>query len=320
MTLSRQQLASLRVKKAAIAARERAQAELWRKNDLWKQTLEHKLVGILPSADLTNFLLCGRSEISATCCGCGITRKFKFNCNRKWCPRCQPRLARVRAEKIQVWANHVKQPKHLVLTKANMDGLEREDMAQFVKCLAKLRERDCWRDVRGGCASIEVTNEDKGWHLHAHLLLDTDWLDMPAVQRAWASLMHQEFVICKVKDCRGKDYLQEVCKYGVKGSDLAKWHGAKSAEYIRAIRGVRLFFAFGSLYRMGAEIRREIARENAHPRECVCGCTESVYLDELDTQIYEELPESGVARRVQKQMNKYHARQRGKGKDGELLG
>jgi hypothetical protein len=231
---------------------------------------------------MQSFLRCGREEIFATCLGCSKVEKFFYSCNRKWCPRCQPRLASARADKIEIWANKIRQPKHLVLTQRNIEVLTRKSVRKFIRNLAKLRRAVCWREVRGGCASVEITNEGKGWHIHAHILLDVDWLEMPDVRDTWAKLLGQETAIVKVMDCRGKDYLQEVCKYAAKGSEMARWAGDDSLQLIQAIKSVRLFFPFGSLFGMQAEIKRELARQRGDTGVCPCGCAKRIFQTEND--------------------------------------
>jgi hypothetical protein len=129
--------------------------------------------------------------------------------------------------------------------------------------------------------SLEVTNESNGWHLHAHCLVDVRWLDMSELARQWAQLLGQEFGIVKIKDCRGTDYVMEVAKYVAKGSELAKWSGEQLWEFINAIRGVRFFAAFGSLFHMSREIKAELAMQQAGQRECECGSCDYVIENEL---------------------------------------
>jgi hypothetical protein len=99
---------------------------------------------------------------------------------------------------------------------------------------------------------------------------------MQQLSIAWAGLLGQEFGIVKVKDCRGSDYVQEVAKYVVKGSELAKWSGEKIWEFILAIKGVRFFAAFGSLFAMTKEIKRQLALQERSERTCECGCADYI--------------------------------------------
>ena len=287
-------------KRQARVARERQQKQLFSPQDGWKQTVEAKLEGLLDGRQMENFRRCGAEDIYCTCTGCGVTRTFKYNCNRKWCPRCQPRLSNIRAKAIKKWAQQIDQPKHLVLTQKNIPVLTRSAIRRFQKALAKLRRAGCWEKVAGGCCSLEITNEGNGWHLHAHLLLDTRWLPIEKLMPVWANLIQQPFAIVKVKDARGADYVSEICKYVAKGSELAAWNGDQINELVRAIKGVRMFFQFGSLFKLSAEIKRALALENSHPRECPCGCSDLVYQTEAESVLEEIRNASGNYRRRRK--------------------
>jgi hypothetical protein len=169
----------------------------------------------------------------------------------------------------------------------NFPVLTRREIRRFQKALLKLRKQKLWSTVKGGCMSMEITNEDNGWHLHAHCLLDVRWLDMPELSRTWASLLGQEFGIVKVKDCRGSDYVMEVAKYVAKGSELAKWSGEQLWEFINAIKGVRFFAAFGSLFHMSKQIKAELAYAQAGQRVCECGSEDYVIENEVSSILHD---------------------------------
>ncbi len=266
----------IRERKKARFQREKAQSDLIPARDLHKLSIAAKLIGVASGPQMDNFQRCGVEEIYATCRGCGKTETFYYGCNRKWCPRCSPRLAKIRAEKLKLWAAKIQQPKHLVLTMRNFPVLTRTEIRKFQKALLKLRKQKLWSTVKGGCMSMEITNENNGWHLHAHCLLDVRWLDMEQLSRQWAGLLDQQYGIVKVKDCRGSDYLAEVAKYVAKGSELAKWSGEQLWEFISAIKGVRFFAAFGSLFHMSQEIKRELALQERGERVCECGCADII--------------------------------------------
>jgi hypothetical protein len=158
--------------------------------------------------------------------------------------------------------------------------------------LAKMRRAKSFKSVRGGCVSVEITNEGNGWHVHSHWLLDADWLDMPAVSQSWAKLVGQQFAICKVKDVRGADYLQEVTKYVVEGSELAKWPAEHINEFVRAVKGRRFFFPFGTLFKLQPEIRKAINAEAPAKLPCQCGCEDFIFRDEI-AEIIAELKRGG---------------------------
>ena len=277
------------IRARAIARRERefAQRQLLPEDDDFKATVEAKLRGLCDTPQFRNFERCGNEEIFRTCKHCGQVEKFKYRCNIKWCPRCQWRVVQMRQKLIGLWASKILQPKHLVLTQKNFPILTRRKIRRHSAALRLMRRRDSLKKMRGGCTSVEITNEGNGWHLHSHWLIDCDWLVMPEVAKDWAQIVGQEFAVCKVMDCRGKEYVQEVSKYVCEGSELAKWPAEKLNEFVRAIRGLRFFFAFGSLFALGPAIRAELEAQSKPPPECDCGESAFVYRSETDEVLHE---------------------------------
>lgn len=264
-------------RKRAKNQRERKQPKLIENREVHKASIEAKLTGLMHSNQFENFRKCGREEIYATCRNCRKHETFYFACNRRWCPLCNYKLTAARGAVLHAWSKTITQPKHLVLTITNFFVLTRKRIRDFQKALVRLRKQKLWSTIRGGCCSIEITKGETGWHLHAHLLLDTDWLDMPKVSQAWAAQVGQQFAIVKVKDVRGSDYVQEVSKYVAKGSDLAEWPPEHLMEFIQAIKGLRFFFQFGTLLKRGKQIRRDLNAARGAGKLCSCGCSTFVY-------------------------------------------
>lgn len=261
-------------RKRRKAALERLQPLLIENRDLFKAQICDKLTGLASGPQWYNFQKCGVEEIYMTCRGCGTFEKFYFACNRKWCPLCNHKLAHQRAERIAMWAAKVTQPKHVVLTMRNFPVLTRKVIRQFQAALVKLRRQNVWAEVRGGCASIEVTNSGQGWHLHAHILADAYWIDAADLAIDWGRLVGQAFGIIKVKDVRGEGYVNEVSKYVAKGSEMASWAPEQLLEFILAIKGVRFFAAFGSLREARKDIERQLKFAKRERRKCSCGCND----------------------------------------------
>lgn len=125
--------------------------------------------------------------------------------------------------------------------------------------------------------SCETTNESKGWHIHLHILADIRWLDSTALSINWGLLLGEDATIVKVQDVRERSYLNEVTKYVVKASDMAKWPAEEIAAFIGSIKGVRMFLPFGSLYKLQRQIRGELDALRPPPEPCECGCEDFIY-------------------------------------------
>lgn len=123
-----------------------------------------------------------------------------------------------------------------------------------------------------GTWSLEVTNESRGWHLHAHLLVESRWIDSGQLSAAWAKQVKQDFAIVKVKDCRAQEYLKEVTKYVVKSSDIARWDGEDIATLIVAFKGLRSFGVFGTLCGQRKAWKMAVKQARSERNKCECGC------------------------------------------------
>ena len=267
---------------------DKAQGRLLDDQDLWHDTIGRKLAGLFDSNQFVNFQRCGQEKIFRVCRACRDVETFTYQCSIKWCPRCNWRITKRRQHILAKWIARIDQPKHLVTTQRNFSVLTNRKLKEHSQALAKLRRSMCFEKVRGGCVSMEVTNESRGWHLHAHWLVDARWVDAQALAVTWGNLVGQEFAVCCVKDLRDrKQYQKEIAKYVVKGSEMAKWPAEEIHQFVRAVKGRRFFFQFGSLFKEAAAIRRELAAEKPERAPCECGCSEFMFEDERQALIRE---------------------------------
>jgi hypothetical protein len=248
------------------------QVELLNDAQTFKLSIEAKLNGLARGPQWLNFQKCGEEEIYRTCKGCHSVEKFYYNCNLKWCPRCNWRITKARIEKIKAWMFFTKQCKHVVLTQRNSQFITRKRIRAFQAALVRLRRTKLMKGLKGGVASIEITNEQKGWHLHAHLLLDIRWIDKQALSEEWGRQVGQDFAIVDISDARDGDYAKQVSKYVCMGSEMAKWPAHQIWEFICAIKGIRFFTAFGSINKHRDEIKAMLDAARPAPTACACGC------------------------------------------------
>lgn len=269
----------IRDRAKAKDARERAQLQLVNENDHFHHSIREKLKPLWQSKQFDNFTKCGMPVIVRCCTGCRTVEKLGWRCNIKWCPRCQWRLAEARKAIVTEYASRITQPKHVVLTQRNFPVLTRRKIREHQRALAALRRRTSFAQVKGGCCSVEVTNESRGWHLHSHWLVDARWIDHKALAEDWADLVGQEFAIVRVYDARDRSYVQELCKYVVEGSEAARWKPDELNEFVRAVRGCRFFFSFGALAKLAPEIRRYLEAQKEPAAVCQCGCSRFSFRD-----------------------------------------
>lgn len=250
------------------------QGNLWHGSDVFARSVAAKLREF-GRTDLSEQLeACHTDKLNILCKGCKAVKTVWNRCDLFFCPRCQPRLSRERKERVQWWVKEIRQPKHVVLTMRNAKVFNREYVQHFKDSWARLTRMVIAKGWRGGFYSLEVTNEGRGWHLHLHALIDADYIDCRQLSEAWNRANRGTGHIVKVKDARGQDYLAEVTKYAVKGSQLAEWKGQDIAEFIDGLTGFRTFGVFGSIRGRQAEFRKILDEQKEARKQCSCGCND----------------------------------------------
>lgn len=264
---------------------EKRQLEGIESQNIFKATVEAKLLraGARQVCEsrggqwFANFLRCGVETFYIMCPICETGHEAFYQCSQKWCPRCNWRIAMNRRELLKVVTNGMTHVKHVVLTQRNFDHLTREKIVASRKALLDLRRQKIFGKVTGGCASLEFTNEEKGWHMHWHVLVQSSFIPASNLAIAWGKLVGQEYAIVKVKDVSEKSYLQELCKYVVDGSELARWKPERILEFVLALRGTRLFTTFGK-FKAIAKFARAVVKANKVESVCEsCGETDKIF-------------------------------------------
>lgn len=260
------------------------QGNLWHGTDIFARSVATKLreFGRLDLAEKLEH--CHTDSVNIVCRGCKTVKTVWNRCDLFYCARCQPRLSRERKERVKWWVNEIKQPKHVVLTMRNRVHFTREYVQHFKDSWARLTRMKFADGWRGGFYSCEVTNEGRGWHLHLHALIDADYIDCRGLSMAWARANRDTGHIVKVKDARGEDYLREVTKYAVKGSQLAEWDGQDIAEFIDGLTGFRTFGVFGSMRGRQAEFAKILDEQKEARKKCQCGCSDFELLTDLGVE------------------------------------
>lgn len=225
-------------------------------------------------------------EFFLACSACGCTHRCEQACNLKWCPACARRKSAQRCAKYERAAARMQWPLAVTLTIANTDTIDAGHVRAMRKNLGRLRRTKLWTTcVVGGLQSIELVNTGKGWHLHAHLLVDAEWIalktarphrkDSRAVKRdkckaasqelhdVWCKIIGQLLASIKVRRCAVQTQLREQLKYCVKPADLID-SPDPIGPALRAISGGRLTTPFGSMW----GCRRDLAEPPKAPFAC----------------------------------------------------
>lgn len=225
---------------------------------------------------------CHSHAVIQVCRTCGRTKRLLNHCDLFLCPECQPHLARRRQEEIEWWFVQCRQPKHVVLTMRNTTNLTRGHVSEIKAAFRRLRQSKFSRNWKGGCYALEVTNEGRGWHLHLHILVEAAWIDGGQLAIAWNKATRGAGHIVKVLDARKADYLAELAKYVVKGSQVAKWTPAEVIEFAEAFARARTFSVFGRLYGLRTQYRAWLDSISQKVNVCECGSADLAYYDEAE--------------------------------------
>lgn len=268
--VTQQRLRKIRKDRTTAAAK---QVDGFESSEIFKLSIEAKLAPMnLGDTWWRNFQRCGREDVWIMCACCEKTTLRKFQCNNRWCPRCNWRVSERRRKFLEKLTAGMTNVKHVVLTQKNFPTLTHAIIQRSRSNLLKLRRRLITARVFGGCASLEFTNEAAGWHMHWHLLLHTKFICANCLAFEWGQLCGQSFAIVKVLPVDGKSYVQEVCKYAVKGSEIARWSGEQVLEFVESQRKIRMFSVFGSFAKVAALARAAVELDRVAPEPCTCGC------------------------------------------------
>lgn len=265
---------------------------------------------------LAKIAKCGRL-VYLRCSTCKDEIELSEQCKRKWCPSCSRLSAARRAAELRHIVRHFRWPLFMTLTMRNVFDVSPSDVKKLRRAFGKLRHRKLWRErhddhgrrigagVTAGIATIEVTNEGNGWHIHLHAVIDCEWLawhvQMPRrgagkaawekackaaaieLERTWSKILGQETSSVKVKRCDAETISKEVLKYACKSSDLLE-SPDPIGNMLRALDSTRLMTTFGSAH--GQKVREIRAAAKAEcdleraafkaelPPRCYCGCEE----------------------------------------------
>jgi len=246
---------------------------------LHKDSVEAKLFPEWQGTRARSFAKCGREKLYRECRECRTTEVYDYHCNLKWCPCCNWRVTYLRAKELRYLVEGLPQLKHCVLTQRNFGHLTRAHIVQARTSLARLRRSKLFRGVAGGCCSLEFTNEKNGWHMHWHMLLQVRFIPLDDLQAVWGKYVGQEYAICMIKPVGEKDYVREVSKYVVEGSEIAAWPRATILEFVHALDSTRLFSVFGDWKNLRASARARMNADKPFP-VCECGCSSFLYGDD----------------------------------------
>ncbi len=217
-----------------------------------------------------------RCDAFAGCCESGVLqrREIPESVHTEWrvkASRCHDRMC-VPCSRLRTWdiqrALHAKteamqKPMLITLTLRSQpkDRLSAK-IDELYSAFRELRQSTLWqRSCRGGAAFLELTRGDKGdrWHVHLHLVCDSDYIDQSLLSRAWNLITKGSFRVFLERPREGAAF-SYATKYASKGLDYTLCTTDELLdEAVLALKGRRLAFCFGDWY--GTSFAHEIEED-----------------------------------------------------------
>jgi len=108
---------------------------------------------------------------------CGKNSFIGDKCSFLLCPWCQARRSRRLVKRLGPLVAAMVAPKLWTFSPPNLAELSSEAVSDMGKALTEMHRLVYFKKrVRGGLRAIEVTNRGRGWNLHSHEAVDSDWV------------------------------------------------------------------------------------------------------------------------------------------------
>ncbi|HMP07015.1 MAG TPA: protein rep [Lacipirellulaceae bacterium] len=189
-------------------------------------------------------------------------RVVSNRCRCRWCAPCAAARGRIVAQRLRTLFDG--QPiTMMTLTLRHNDTTLAAQLLRLRRAFANLR-RDKWfaSQVKGGVAVVEVKlGRDQRWHVHHHVLMQAEYLDKKQLAAKWLAITGDSSIVDlrRVDPGKGSSY---VTKYVAKPADNAiTTQPDKFDEMICAMKGARLFNAFGTMKKIAAETPTDAEEE-----------------------------------------------------------
>jgi len=108
---------------------------------------------------------------------CGKKSFIGDKCSFPLCPWCQDRRSRRLVKRLAPLVASMVAPKLWTFSPPNLGELSGSAVSDMGKALTEMHRLVYFKKrVRGGLRAIEVTNRGRGWNLHSHEAVDSDWV------------------------------------------------------------------------------------------------------------------------------------------------
>lgn len=235
--------------------------------------------------ELLNRIKLCQEPLKLICLSCRHKKTVRQRCKKRWCPCCARQLAAARADELEYLVERMRWPLFVTLTMRHSSTVLPADITTLRRAFGRLRHQKLWKSrTQGGAATVELTNQEGGWHPHLHAVIDCEWLAVkeprPAYRAsaeekraaykraavelgtAWAKLLKQPTASVRVKRAYRGTIGKEVSKYTVKAQDLIQ-STTSPGDIIRALDRTRSFTTFGHAHGQKCSQIRKASKDYA---------------------------------------------------------
>jgi hypothetical protein len=179
------------------------------------------------------------------CSHCGQMKRVPERCRDRFCPVCSGSARRRASRRIyalceKATARNRQRLRFLTLTLKSTDDPATQ-RSFMVASFRKLRSTRMWKDrVSGGVWVLEVTHSPAGWHLHAHVIIQGEFIAQQTLSQAWRRISGASVVDIRALP-NTRTAASYVSKYVTK-SDVPEEY---RSELANCYAGQRFFQPFG---------------------------------------------------------------------------
>ncbi len=182
-------------------------------------------------------------------------------CRDRLCPLCSSIKGRQLAHRFKDGVERMKSVRFITLTGQSEGKKLNDNVRQMQDSLRKLRRDPIWKEhVHGGIWSMEVKpgRKEGTWNVHFHALVDGCFFDQKALSEAWLRATGDSEVVDIRKVHSVEGIAHYVTKYIAKPGDFEKFSDEELCIYAAAIKGKRMFGAFGTVNKRVKEDKEEV--------------------------------------------------------------
>lgn len=223
----------------------------------------------------------GHQYSNFVCGCCGKVIAVPIYCGDRFCSICG-RLQKIRVKhRLDFLLNHCeKNYRHelqmLTFTVKNQTDLHGM-VRGLIRSFRKLRNRQYWKNnVHGGAFVIEVTGRPGNWHAHIHSLCVMTCMNWEKVIGMWrkCTKLPSGYYYTRLPFKKAASYLT---KYMTESVNIEQ----VDDKYNHALKGTRLFSAFGSWYHINLNYEKPVylCGHCKHPASLVFISTGSYFID-----------------------------------------